>query len=96
VTRKRSPKMTAPIALVAEFYRPVPDDRIKQAEEVIAELRSGVLTAFVLVAVGPETSGVTVGFEQGRMDRMQILGNLAIMRRKIENRELENEELESE
>lgn len=90
MTRKRSPKQS-PIALVADVYRPVPDDRTAYAEEIIRDLRNGVLTAFVLIAVGPETSGVSVGFEQGRMDRMQILGNLVMMRRKIEDRDLESE-----
>lgn len=80
--------MSDPIHLVTNGYIPVPESEIVFAEELIAELRSGMLTGFLMVAVGPETSGARVGFSGGRMDRMQLLGNLAMMRRKLEDTEI--------
>lgn len=81
--------MSEPIHLVTNGYIPVPESELVLAEELIAELRSGVLTGFFLVAVGPETSGARVGFAGGRMDCMQLLGNLAMMRRKLEDADIE-------
>lgn len=77
-----------PISLVTEAYIPVPDDRISIADEIIADLRTGKLTGFVLVAVGPETAGAICGFSGGRMDRMTLLGNLAMARRQLEDQEM--------
>lgn len=75
------------IRLVTDGYIPVPESDVVDAEGVIADLRSGKLTGFVLIAVGPETAGVQLGFAGGRMDRIQLLGNLAMMRRRIEDSE---------
>lgn len=77
------------IRLVTEGYIPVPASEIEYAERIIADLKSGVLTGFMLVAVGPETAGAHVGYVGGRMDRLTLLGNMAMMRRRIEDRELE-------
>lgn len=85
---KRSKKVPAPIQLVTNGYVPVPEEELKLAEGIMADLRSGNLTGFVLIAVGPETSGAQVGFQGGRMDRMQLLGNMAMMRRRIEDEEM--------
>lgn len=84
------PQPQPPIQLVTSGYRPVPESELAYAEGIIAELRSGVLTGFVLLAVGPETSGARVGYTGGRMDRMQLLGNMAMMRRTLEDKELES------
>jgi hypothetical protein len=80
----------APIRLVTEGYRPVPDDVLTEAEGMIADLRSGKLTGFLLVAVGPETAGQRVGYTGGRMDRMHLLGNLMMAMRLIEDKEMES------
>lgn len=82
--------MSEPIRLVTTGYIPVPDRDVALAERIIADLKTGVLTGFALVAVGPETSGARVGFSGGRMDRMQLLGNLTMMRRAIEDAEVES------
>lgn len=80
--------MSEVLKLVTTGYIPVPESDLHFADQIMTDLRSGKLTGFMLVAVGPETSGARVGFSGGRMDRMQLLGNLAIIRRIIEDVEL--------
>ena len=80
-----------PIRLVTNGYRPVPAEELEYAEKLIADLRSGMLTGFLFLAVGPETAGCRVGYTGGRMDRMQLLGCLAMAQRLIEDKELDTE-----
>lgn len=83
--------MSEVIKLVTAGYLPVSDESMAQAEKIMADLRRGFLTGFALIAVGPETAGARAGFSGGRMDRMQLLGNLEMMRRAIVDSEIERE-----
>lgn len=83
--------MDDPIKLVRSSYIPIPEGSLAFAERVVADLRSGKLTGFALIAVGPETAGQAVGFCGGRMDRMTLLGNLEMMRDTIVQAEREQE-----
>ena len=86
-TRKRHESTVA--QLVTTNYIPVPDDRLSVAEEMIRDLRSGVLTGFAMVVVGPETAGALCGFSGGRMDRIQLMGQLTMALRALQDQEQE-------
>ena len=93
ISKRRSPRRRAAnsgvIRLVTTQYLPVPDDRLSIAEEMIRDLRSGELTGFVMVVVGPETAGGICGFSGGRMDRIQLMGQLTMALRSLQDQELE-------
>ena len=76
--------------LVTTNYIPVPDERLQVAEEMIRDLRSGTLTGFAIVAVGPETAGALCGFSGGRMDRIQLMGQLTMALRALQDQEQES------
>lgn len=80
--------MSDPIHLVTNGYIPVPPRELDCAYAILTDLGNGILTGFALIAVGPECSGVAVEFTGGRMDRIQLLGNIAMMRRKLEDAEI--------
>lgn len=50
--------MSDVIQLVSGGYAPIPENIMEDADRIIADLRSGKLTGFILIAVGPETAGV--------------------------------------
>jgi hypothetical protein len=76
--------------LVRDGYIPVPAAEIEYAEKMIADLRAGLLTGFMLVAVGPESAGERVGFTGSRMDRLHLLGCLMMAVRRVEDAEIES------
>lgn len=94
--------MTNPIALplkmlpapsvpkmVPVSYVEIPEEQIAELETLIADLKSGRVTAFAGVSAGPEFARYGGGFVQTHMDHMAILAALSMKTRQLQDLEIE-------
>jgi hypothetical protein len=79
------------VAHLVTHGHPCPADRIAALEELLAKAKTGEVTSFVFVAVGPDFASWRDGFFRHRMDRLTLLGILAMAMRDAQDREREEE-----
>jgi hypothetical protein len=68
----------------------LPDEQIIEIEHVLDDAKSGAVSGFVLVACGPDFNKWRQGYVSGAGDRMNLLGQLQMAIRAIEDAELES------
>jgi hypothetical protein len=58
---------------------PVPDKFCKELEALLEDARDGKITSVAYAAIGPDFARLNNAYIAGRSDRMNILGQLAVM-----------------
>jgi hypothetical protein len=69
---------------------PIPKDFCDQVERVVADMRSGKVTSFAWVAIGPDFARWENAYISGRSDRMNILGQMDTLHLQIMQKELDS------
>lgn len=85
-------KSEAPQAfLLVATGKPVPEDFCEQVEQLVADMRSGVVTSFAFAAIGPDFASCNNAYMRGRCDRLNLLGQLTLLQHGITKAELDAE-----
>ena len=80
----------APVVQLVTTGKPCPDEKLAAIEELLRQARSGEVTSFVFVAIGPDFANWHDGYLAHRMDRYTIMGELTMALRMVQDREEES------
>lgn len=64
-------------------YKPVHEQSLASLREILADAEQGKVTAFAIVAIGPDFANWMVRTRTSRQDRMNLLGQLTYMMRSL-------------
>lgn len=88
-------KRAAKVARLVTRGKPCPPDKIEALESLVEQAKSGEVTSFIFVAIGPTIENWQDGWLANRIDRYSLLGMLSMASRMVQDREQEVSEAES-
>ena len=79
------------VAQLVTAGKPVNAEKIASLETLLAQARTGEVTSFVFVAIGPGFAAWNDGWLANRMDRYTLMGQLTMALRSVQDAEQESE-----